>query len=270
MQKNYAFGDPAQIKPVLTVNAEVLNLIARHHQVSEKYVSEYTSVQTILDSIGTYGFYKNEEEWIGIPLWVHRRCDDPMFSISNAISYKGLMVQGKPKCKSYGKASWYDIGGKANDKYVREQVELLIQLIEKRIKEDSSLKGEIYVISPFKNVAYQTAKALDRIKFTKWKMNKPINVGTVHTFQGKEAKIVYFILGADNASKGAAAWAVSKPNIMNVAATRAKEEFYIVGDKKLYSSLASKVVDETIRIIDDYQCQKDRESLVFTEKEFSL
>lgn len=265
-----AFGDPAQIKPVLTVNTEVLNLIARHHGVSEKYVSEYTSVQTILDSIGTYGFYKNEEEWIGIPLWVHRRCDDPMFSISNAISYKGLMVQGKPEYKAYGKAFWYDIGGKANEKFVREQIEFLIQLIEERLKEDPSLKREIYVISPFRNVAYQAAKALDRIEFTKWKMNKPVNVGTVHTFQGKEAKIVYFILGADNASKGAAAWAVSESNIMNVAATRAKEEFYIIGDKKLYSSLASKVVYKTIQIIDNYQCQKDGESTVLTEEKLRL
>ena len=37
------------------------------------------------------------------------------------------------------------------------------------------------------------------------------------------------------------------PNIMNVAATRAKEEFYIIGSQKLYSSLGSKVVKETLK-----------------------
>ena len=40
------------------------------------------------------------------------------------------------------------------------------------------------------------------------------------------------VLGADTNSKGAASWAVSEANMMNVAATRAKKEFYIVGDKK--------------------------------------
>ena len=54
----------------------------------------------------------------------------------------------------------------------------------------------------------------------------PINVGTVHTFQGKEAPVVFFVLGADKQSSGAAQWAVSEPNMMNVAATRAKKEFY--------------------------------------------
>lgn len=39
---------------------------------------------------------------------------------------------------------------------------------------------------------------------------------------------------------------------MNVAATRAKEEFYVVGDKKLYAALGSEVANKMILIIDDY------------------
>jgi hypothetical protein len=63
------------------------------------------------------------------------------------------------------------------------------------------------------------------------------SVGTVHTFQGKEADSVILILGADDNSKGAAQWAASKPNLLNVAATRAKYRFYIVGSKRLWSQL---------------------------------
>ncbi len=40
--------------------------------------------------------------------------------------------------------------------------------------------------------------------------------------------------------------------MMNVAATRAKEEFYVIGDKKLYASLGSEVANKTISIIEDY------------------
>lgn len=32
---------------------------------------------------------------VGVPLLVHRRCEEPMFSISNAIAYENLMVQAK-------------------------------------------------------------------------------------------------------------------------------------------------------------------------------
>ncbi|WP_346846756.1 AAA domain-containing protein [uncultured Clostridium sp.] len=251
-KKVMVVGDPSQIRPVLTLDSNVLTLIGRHYEVDEKFVSADASTQTIVDAASQYGFQKNDDEWIGIPLWVHRRSNYPMFTISNKISYDGLMVQGKKEDETQGKSQWLDCVGKANDKFVKEQADLLKSLIAKRLKENQDLANEIYVISPFRNVAYKLARVLDEINFTKREDGKPKNVGTVHTFQGKEAKIVYFVLGADSNSSGAAKWAVSDPNIMNVSATRAKEEFYIIGDKKLYTSLGSEVANKTISIIDNY------------------
>ena len=42
------------------------------------------------------------------------------------------------------------------------------------------------------------------------------------------------------------------PNIMNVAVTRAKEEFYIIGDKEMYLSLNSDVINDTCKIIEKH------------------
>ena len=53
--------------------------------------------------------------------------------------------------------------------------------------------------------------------------------------QGKEATLVIFVLGG--ATNGARAWAASKPNLLNVALTRAKEYIFIIGDKDAYSCL---------------------------------
>ncbi|MCR8642970.1 AAA domain-containing protein [Paenibacillus sp. N1-5-1-14] len=251
-KKVMVVGDPSQIKPVMTLNSNVLTLIGRYYKVDEKFVSANASTQTIVDATSQYGFQKNEDEWIGIPLWVHRRSNYPMFTISNEISYDGWMVQGKSEDESQGKSQWYDSTGRANDKFVKEQADLLKSIIDKRLQQDRSLADEIYVITPFRNVAYKLAQVLDGINFTKRENGKTTNIGTVHTFQGKEAKIVYFVLGADSDSSGAARWAVSDPNMMNVAATRAKEEFYVIGDKKLYASLGSEVANKTISIINDY------------------
>lgn len=256
-KKVMVVGDPSQIKPVLNLDSNVLNLIGRHYQVNEKFVSDIASTQNLVDATSQYGFQKNEEEWIGIPLWVHRRSDDPMFTLSNELSYNGLMVQGKPENQSKGTSTWYHCTGRATDKFVKEQAELLKKLIDERLQNDPVLAEEIYVISPFRNVAHKLAQALDKIHFTKWEKGKSTNVGTVHTFQGKEAQIVYFVLGADANSKGAAKWAVSDPNMMNVAATRAKKEFYVIGDKELYASLGSKVANTAISIIDSYNNQNE-------------
>ncbi|WP_104748448.1 DEAD/DEAH box helicase [Helicobacter cetorum] len=227
-----AVGDPAQIEPVVTLESAMFNIIAKKHQVNEHFLSDETSIQSLIDHISLYGYYKKNGSYIGIPLWVHNRCDSPMFDIANKISYDNLMVQGRDNTK--GLAIFYDIKGKARDKFVEEQAEFLKQEIAKRLEKDPTLKDEIYVISPFNNVAFQLSQKLKDYGFRYKK-----NVGTVHTFQGKEAKIVYLVLGADNTAqnKGAANWAVGKPNILNVAATRAKNEFYIIGDIDVYKNL---------------------------------
>jgi len=41
-------------------------------------------------------------------------------------------------------------------------------------------------------------------------------------------------LGLDGNTKGAARWASSKPNLLNVALTRAKFRFTAVGDKHIW------------------------------------
>lgn len=255
-------GDPLQIKPVLTLDSNTLYMLGGHFGVTEKYLSASASVQTLVDAASQYGFYrtqdKSEDSWIGIPLWVHRRCRYPMFTISNKISYDKFMVQGMEK---YGKTGWFDVGGTANNKYVEEQGEFLLQKLREMIDKnpkilDKKEKDVIYVITPFSNVAYQLSQKLRKIHFTRYdEHGKPTNVGTVHTFQGKEAPIVFFVLGADRQSSGAARWAVTEANILNVAATRAKEEFYIIGDRKLYLGLGCDVVTDMDQIIRQYKEQ---------------
>lgn len=48
-------------------------------------------------------------------------------------------------------------------------------------------------------------------------------IGTIHTFQEKQADIVILLLGGNKRKRGAIIWAAGKPNILNVAITRAKK-----------------------------------------------
>lgn len=250
-------GDPSQIPPVVTLDSNIMRMLGNHFKVTDKYLSLTASTQTLVDAASRYGFYKKPNRassWIGIPLWVHRRCQYPMFTIANELSYNGMMVQGKP---GNGKTGWFDIKGNANDKYVKEQGDFLLKKIKSMAEKnpdilDKNKADTIYVISPFKNVAAKLASQLSSIGFTRYENKKPSNVGTIHTFQGKEAPIVFMVLGADTRSKGSASWAVKDPNMMNVAVTRAKEEFYVIGDLSLYNSIGSEVASITYKNIKEY------------------
>lgn len=238
-----AVGDPSQIEPVLGIDTSILGTIKEKYSIENHYVGEEASVQKLADYANRYGTIKPDGSRIGVPLWVHRRCLSPIFNISNEISYEGKMVQGVSG--ETGIVKWFDIKGTANDKYVIEQSKCLLE----ELKNVDNL-NDIYIISPFKNVVDKTKEFLREnslvlnkggdIKITDW-INK--SIGTVHTFQGKEAPIVYFICGTDSDSEGAANWSCQKANIINVAVTRAKREFYIIGD---YSRFSEKPFYQTV------------------------
>src|SRR5699024_5206552 len=89
-----AVDDPSQIKTVVVVDSEIVTLIEERYNSDEELLSTDASKQSLIDAANEYGYEKKEDEWIGIPLWVHRRSNYPMFTISNVISYDNLMVQG--------------------------------------------------------------------------------------------------------------------------------------------------------------------------------
>ena len=62
------------------------------------------------------------------------------------------------------------------------------------------------------------------------------SVGTIHAFQGKQSEGVILLLGGDPSKPGAINWASDTPNILNVALTRAKYKFFVIGNYKLWSS----------------------------------
>lgn len=55
--------------------------------------------------------------------------------------------------------------------------------------------------------------------------------------------------------------------MMNVAATRAKKEFYLIGDKELYLGIGSDVAQETYKVIKKYKKEQPDKVVEYTEPE---
>lgn len=233
-KKLVAVGDPAQVEPVVTTDEPTLRMIADEYGIEPKYTLPTISVQQLADEASVYGMQKSPKEWVGMPLWVHRRCASPMFEIANEISYNNKMVQGNPETTVNLRSGWINsIGPTSDQQFVQQQVKDLATEIKRCLKSDVTL-NDIFVVSPFKavvrNIKQQIAAALMMKEVKADKQWCDANIGTVHTFQGKEAKVVFFVVGTDKETDGAANWAFEKPNLLNVAVTRAKTAFYVVGD----------------------------------------
>lgn len=240
-------GDPLQIEPVFTVPPGLVEAMAKGEFGREwyKWSPTVTSVQLVADQVNPYGTALVADDlWVGSPLRVHRRCREPMFSLANTIAYNDKMIHGSDDLlPGPGDSRWFDVTGDTRGKhFVPEQARRVAQMLRSHI-ERSSTPPSVYIISPFKAVANGVRHELERTlpeaafggedKLKQWLKDR---VGTVHTFQGKEEDNVILVLGLSEGAPGAAEWASSKPNLLNVALTRAKKRFYVVGSVDIWAS----------------------------------
>ncbi|HEY6802004.1 MAG TPA: AAA domain-containing protein [Pyrinomonadaceae bacterium] len=236
-------GDPIQIEPVVMLPNTLTKAICNQFQVEpEQYSAPLASAQTLADAASTYTT-EFDGRTVGVPLLVHRRCSEPMFTISNKIAYSGLMVPAKREQSSdireiLGPSRWIDIVGDCEDKWCLSEGEQVIRML--RQLGQAKCSPDLYVLTPFVIVAERTRELIRQTGVLKGWINEEWHwtnerVGTVHTAQGREAEAVIIILGApDPAQTGARNWAGGSPNILNVAVTRAKEVVYVVGNRKLW------------------------------------
>lgn len=253
-------GDPVQIEPVVTLPESLTNAIHRRHGVDpDAYSAPAASVQTRADAATPYmaefvGL--GGSRTVGAPLLVHRRCDEPMFSIANAVAYRGLMVQAKTPGPSQmiaalGPSAWFDVEGRAADKWSPDEGEIVLALL-RRLR-DKGVPPDCYVLSPFRLVAEGMSATILRSGVLTGLVDNPEKwcrdrVGTVHTAQGREDRAVILVLGAPLPEHvGARHWAGARPNLLNVAVTRAKEALYVVGSRRawrnagVFSTLAERL-----------------------------
>lgn len=283
-QRAIVVGDPKQVEPVVTAEMDTIKKIIRNNE-NNWYQSKTHSVQEFADRINPIGTYYTEpagdnKTWVGCPLVVHRRCISPMYEISNAISYDNNMKQQtqKPKpekeaCFCLESSRWINVCGtennsKSKDHYVKAQGQKAIELILKVFSKTKEMPS-LYVITPFTTVKDGLKKELNKLstdidnrRIQDW---AETHIGTVHTFQGKEADEVIFLLGCDKNALPAIRWV--NANIINVAVTRAKYRLYIIGDYTIWQH--SRVMQQVKCIMDSYAIRGLHEIAKHPEKEIS-
>uniref|UniRef100_UPI000670FC8D DEAD/DEAH box helicase n=1 Tax=Kitasatospora sp. MY 5-36 TaxID=1678027 RepID=UPI000670FC8D len=243
-------GDPLQLEPVVTMPTALQRRLLLAYGVDEEWLPSATSAQAVADRVNRYGTYlpaptgaEEDTVWVGSPLRVHRRCEEPMFTVSNEVAYGGLMVHGThpqpfpdPDHDGLLPSRWLDTPDpdRPADAPWGERDRRALTFLLGRLDHHGVTVERLRIIAPFRALvaeARETCRTLPG--WTAELLDE--RCATVHKAQGKEADVVILLLGAGR--PGARNWAAGTPHLLNVAASRAKRRLYVIGDRALWAPL---------------------------------
>jgi hypothetical protein len=171
VRRSIVVGDPLQIPPVVSLPDRLTAEICAFFKVDmAERAAPVASAQTLADKASrTKASFKSAQgrRVVGVPLLVHRRCQDPMFRISNEIAYAGEMVHAPkpndpgPVGRLLGQSCWFDIDGTAETKWCPDEGEIVVRML-RAVAGNGISSPDIFVITPFKIVEQEMRRRLER------------------------------------------------------------------------------------------------------------
>lgn len=230
------FGDPRQLEPVVVISdndKESYRVTAYLQQgltdadfdrFGPLFASAYLRAAGSTCQEGDLGN--------GIILKSHYRCVPPIANFCNIFCYGDQMViKTNPKPSLLGpNLIAIDVRGEVSKHINAAEIERIEALIEELLAAGYYLNSAenhntIGVISPYRS----HANALTGRLQSRWKKFPIDSLGTVHTFQGGQKSVI--ILSTRQSQQKDSLWFLNRaPNLLNVAVSRAKELFILVGN----------------------------------------
>ena len=231
-------GDVNQLKPVTLVNPTFNNVLKKKYIVSDEY--DYCS-NSIYDTYSLINPLSDETL-----LSYHYRCAPKIINFSNKKYYGSNL---KIETKEEKEDSLLLIDTKDEDNKNSNLNKKNVSTIEGQVIIDYIKKHKdenIGIITPFINQKEYISSILADNKIP------PSIVGTVHGFQGDEKETIIFSTTISNqTSNETYNWVKNNKELINVAVTRAKKKFILLGNTSAVNK-NSKESNDDLKDLFDY------------------
>lgn len=216
-------GDPNQLRfiPGSGINKETHKGVVKLFE-DKKLYNDFTYLeQSLFDYTNQIRMEADQPELF---LSYHYRCHPDIIEFSNVHYYNSrLKIESQDLV---GGVNWHNISGHTNSNNTNEiEVSAVIARVFHYLK--SYKANEIGIISQYRNQVNRIRKALYEANI------KDVQVGTIHTYQGDERKVIlYSPVYSNDANPSTLRFInIDQVNILNVAISRGQEVFEVVGDR---------------------------------------
>lgn len=256
-QKAIIVGDLQQIEPIWSIPQKI--------DVGNLLNAGLLEVGTLIEDLETTGFLASNGSVMkmaqeaceyqstnphaiekGLLLLEHRRCNDEIIGFCNELAYGGVLKPMKGEAKAdqlFPSMMAYHIAGTSERSYSSrfntKEVNSIVGWLNrhKEAIEEAYQVAEIEqvlgIITPFTSQKSALSKALTAAGFNVSK----IKLGTVHALQGAERHIVLFSSVYTSEDEGTLFFDKdNKPNMLNVAVSRARDSFILFGDTRVFDA----------------------------------
>ncbi|MFW2567835.1 AAA domain-containing protein [Aliarcobacter butzleri] len=243
-------GDPKQLEPIVTLDEKEKEEYKEKDwkyietQETKKYI-EYQKYSPTMSNAYHRAAKCQTVEFDdigdGIELDEHRRCLSDIAKIFIDIAkYDRLKIEtNNLKLEDKHYIPYNNLGNKSlhyfdvqidsmKDNVNTNEIEEINKVLNFIEESGFDLQNDVGIITPYRN---QASKLISRFKMRINHTRKLEKIGTVHKFQGAEFPIVIFspVVGTNDSIN----FINSKPNMLNVAVSRAKFVFMVVGNIEL-------------------------------------
>ncbi|WP_312514329.1 DEAD/DEAH box helicase [Massilia sp.] len=257
-------GDTFQIEPVWNSgeatdrsNAAKFGLAQHAHDPAYDHLDEagYTSASGNLMRIANRACAVQQyEDMRGLMLTEHRRCVPELIGYCNELIYGGRLEPKRAaialdqrilppfELVHVGGADSRRGGSRYNEAEAAAVVDWLEAhrtRIERHYADDNGQPTPLWklvgIVTPFAAQAAAIERRLRRELPELLRKDSRLTIGTVHALQGAERAIVLFSPAYGDGFNGSAFFD-QKPNMLNVAVSRARDSFIVIGNRKLFDA----------------------------------
>ncbi|MEF3692543.1 MAG: AAA domain-containing protein, partial [Acholeplasmataceae bacterium] len=212
-------GDQNQLQPVITISPEVNQTFIDKFKIAPQYDYVKNSIIRTMQSVDSISKF--------VMLRYHYRCHNDIINFSNNKYYHSKLIVPEKSGLDDQALFYLQVNQKLfNASNIRNSSRLEVESIIEDIK-TRNLSESIGIITPFRNQANLIQERIKQENLI------GVTVGTVHTFQGDEKDCIYFSTAITRkTSPKTFDWIKNNQELINVATTRAKKKFIMVGDFK--------------------------------------
>lgn len=231
-------GDPFQLKHISLLTEQQDRHLAETHHISEELFNQLSYTLHSLYDVAEEITKKNNQK--PILLNEHYRCHHDIVEFSNEYYYNRKLSIATDETRLLmhptitKRILWHQVKGKtvhAKSPYNEEEAERVVEETLNLLNLISEKKASIGIVTLFRA---QTDLITEKLQKFQDLFEQDITVGTAHRFQGDEKDIILFSPAiSEGAKPGTLHWIQTTNQLLNVAVTRARSLFVIIGDQEV-------------------------------------